>query len=133
MVTVNKIWRKVPKVIKTIRLPLYSTRIFKNKELILTFYKGKPSKNVLVLSSLHRSVAISNTPKKLPEIPTYYNMAKSGVDNINQMARFYTTKVASRRWSLQVFYNILDFAAINAKIVYNETNGTKISLRKFIP
>ena len=34
--------------------------------------------------------------------------------------------------ALQVFYNILDFAAINAKIVYNETNGTKLSRRKFI-
>ena len=40
--------------------------------------------------------------------------------------------MASRRWPLQVFYNILDFAAINAKIVYNEINGTKISRRKFI-
>ena len=49
------------------------------------------------------------------------------------MARLYTAKVASRRWPLQVFYDILlDFAAINAKIVYNEINGTKISRRKFI-
>ena len=48
------------------------------------------------------------------------------------MARLNTTKVASRRWPLQVSYNILDFAAINAKIVYNETNGTKLSRRKFI-
>ena len=49
------------------------------------------------------------------------------------MARLYTTKVASRRWPLQVFYNILlEFAAINAKVVYNEINGTKISCRKFV-
>ena len=48
------------------------------------------------------------------------------------MARLYTTKVASRRWPLQVFYYILDFAAINAKNVYNETNGTKLSRIKFI-
>ena len=40
--------------------------------------------------------------------------------------------MAFRRWLLQVFYNILDFVAINAKIVYNEINGTKISRRKFI-
>ena len=49
------------------------------------------------------------------------------------MACLYTTKLASRRWPMQVFYNILDFAAINTKIVYNEINGTKISHRKFIP
>ena len=34
--------------------------------------------------------------------------------------------------NLNSIYNILDFAAINAKIVYNETNGTKLSLRMFI-
>ena len=62
----------------------------------------------------------------------YYKHTKSGADNIDQMARLYNTKVASRRWSLQAFYYILDFAAINVKIVYNETNGTKLSRRKFI-
>ena len=122
----------MPKAIKTIKLPLYSTRIFKNEELTLTVYQGKPSKNLLVLSSVHRSVAISYTPKKLPESVIYYNKTKSGVDNIDQMAHLYTTKVASRRWPLQIFYNILDFAAINAKIVYNEINDMKISCRKFI-
>ena len=130
--TVNKIRREVPKAIKTIKLPLYSTRIFKNDELTLTVCQGKPSKNVRILSSVHRSIAISDTPKKLSESVTYYKKTKSGVDNIDQMARLYTTKVASRRWPLQVFYIILDFAAINAKIVYNEINGTKISGRKFI-
>ena len=52
--TVNKIRREVPKSIKTTKLPLYSTRIFKNKELTLTIYQGKPLKNVLILSSVHR-------------------------------------------------------------------------------
>ena len=62
----------------------------------------------------------------------YYNHTKSDADNIDQMARLYNTKVTSRRWPLQVFYYILDFSAINAKIFYNETNGTKLSRRKFI-
>ena len=68
---VNKIRREVPKAIKTIKLPLYSTRIFKNEELTLTVYQGKPSKNVLILSSVHRFVAILDTPKKHPESVTY--------------------------------------------------------------
>ena len=81
--TVNQIRREVPKSIKTTKLPPYSTRIFKNKELALTVYQGKPLKNVLILSSVHRSVAISDTPKKLPESVTYYKKTKSGVDNID--------------------------------------------------
>ena len=122
----------MPKAIKTIKLTLYSTRIFKNEELILTVYQGKTLKNVFVLSSKHRSVGISDTLKKFHESVTYYNKIKSEIDNIDQMAFLYTTKVASRRWPLQVFYNILDVAAINAKIVYNEIDSTKISGRKFI-
>ena len=130
--TVNKIRREVPKAIKTMKQPLYSTRIFKNEGLTLTVYQGKPSKNFLILSSVDKTVSISHTPKKLLESFMCYNHTKSGSDNIDRMARLYNTKVASRRWPLQVFYYVLDFAAINAKSVYNETNGTKLSRRKFI-
>ena len=88
--------------------------------------------NVPVLSSVHKAVPISDTKKKLPESVVYYNHTKSGVDNIDRTARLYTTEVDSRRWPLQIFYNTLDFAAINDKIVHNETNGTKLSRRRFI-
>ena len=81
---------------------------------------------------MHRSVTISDTRKTLLESVTYYNKTKSGVDNIDHMARLYTSNEAPRRWPLQVFYNILDIVAINAKIVYNEINDTKISSWKFI-
>ena len=81
---------------------------------------------------MHKAVPISDKSKKLPESVVYYNHTTPEVDNIDQMARLYTRKVAYKRWPLQVFYIILDFAAVNAKTVYNETNDTKISLRKFI-
>ena len=122
----NRKRTEVPKAIKTMKLPLYSTRIFKNEGLTLTVYQGKPSKNVLVLSSVHKEAPISDTHKKLPESVVYYNHTKCGVDNIDHMALLNTTKVASRRGLCGFFYNILDFAAINAKIVYRETNGTKL-------
>lgn len=48
------------------------------------------------------------------------------------MARKYSTKVSSRRWPLQVFYNILDLAATNALVLYREVTGTKISWRDFL-
>ena len=68
------------------------------------------------------------TPRKC----RVYNHTKTGVDDIGQMARLYTTKVASTRWPLQVFCNILDFSAINSKIVYKVTKVTKLSRRKLI-
>ena len=98
---VDEIGRVVPKAIKTMKLPLYSTWIFKNEGFTLTVYQRKFSENVLVLSSVHKKkVPISHTPKKLYENVVYYNHTNSGVDNIDQMARLYTTKVTSRRWPL---------------------------------
>ena len=64
--------------------------------------------------------------KKFPETVQYYNELKFGVDVIDQMARLYSTKVLSRRWPLQIFYNVLDLAGINAYILCKEVSGKKI-------
>ena len=42
----------------------------------------------------------------------FYNANKVGVDCLGQMARLYTTRLASRRWPVAVWVNILDIAAI---------------------
>ena len=130
--TMNRIRREIPPEIKCLKAPLHETTVLKNKNLTLTVYQAKPSKNVLLLSSVHTDVSISTGPKKLPETIEYYNQTKYGVDVIDQMARFYSTKVSSRRWPLQVFYNVLDLAAINAFVLYNEVTGTNISRRDFL-
>ena len=57
----------------------------------------------------------------------YYNGTKDGVDILDQEAHLYTTKVSGWRWPLQDFYNTLDFAAINAVVVYNEVFRRAIS------
>ena len=51
---------------------------------------------------------------------------------MDQKARLYTTKVASRLWSLQVFYNVLDLAGINSVIGYNEVTVDKITRRDYL-
>ncbi|XP_024225198.1 uncharacterized protein LOC112213286 isoform X2 [Bombus impatiens] len=48
------------------------------------------------------------------------------------MARKYGVKAGSFRWSLQVFFNILDLAAINAWILCKECTRSKISRKEFI-
>ena len=48
------------------------------------------------------------------------------------MARNYTVKAASRRWPVQVFYNILDLAAINSWTLYNKTLGRNMPRRDYI-
>lgn len=130
--TVNRIRREIPRTIKTKKQPLYSSCFLKSDDMLLTVYQGKPSKNVLVLSTVHRTAEVTDDRKKLPEPVKYYNATKSGVDNIDQMARLYSTKVSCRRWPLQVFYNVLDLAVVNSVIVYREVTGTRISRREFL-
>ncbi|XP_066961886.1 piggyBac transposable element-derived protein 4-like [Macrobrachium rosenbergii] len=130
--TMNRIRREIPPEIKTCKAPLHSTKILKNNNMTLTVYQGKTNKNVLLLSTVHKNVSVSEEGKKIPDSVKYYNETKYGVDIIDQMARLYSTKVSSRRWPLQMFYNVLDLAGINAHIVYKEVTGKKVSRSEFI-
>ena len=130
--TVNKSGREVPQQIKTMKASLYSSTVLKNDTCTLTVYQGKVAKNVLLLSTMHNYITFSDGRKKLPETVAYYNATKFGVDILDQMARKYSTKVSCRRWPLQVFYNLLDFAAINSHIIYKEVTNEKLSRREFI-
>lgn len=131
--TINRSKREVPNSFKKTRDVLYSSKIAKHENITLTSYQGKKNKNVLLLSSLHPTLEISSNEKQKPEVVNFYNATKYGVDVLDQMARKYSVKSSSRRWPVQVFFNILDFAAINAWIIYKETTGNNnYSRRDFI-
>jgi len=130
--TLNKIRREVPPSVKKPKDPLYSTVIYKAGDTVLTSYQGKVAKNVLVLSSMHTGVTVSEEGKKLPETVKYYNETKAGVDAIDQMARYYSVRAGTRRWPVHVFYNILDLAMINAHTLYKLVTGEKLSRHSFI-
>ena len=84
-----------------------------------------------MLSTKHNSVKTEEGKNK-PETIIFYNKTKFGVDVTDQMARKYTVKSCSQRWPLQIFFNILDLAAINAWVLYNETCGENISRKDFL-
>ena len=94
-------------------------------------YKCKPYLNVVLLSSLHQNVDIRKNPKKIPETVEFYNVTKFGVDVIDQMARRYI-KASSRRWPVQVLYNILDLAGINAWVLFKKVTRSTITRREFL-
>lgn len=83
--------------------------------------------SILLQNTTHETVLVDSDPKMLSECLTYYNIAKSADDNIDQVARLYTTKVNCRRQLLQVFYNELDIAVINSVAVYRKIFAPKIS------
>lgn len=130
--TVNRARREIPHEVKTSRIEVNETYILEHNGCTLTVYQGKVNKNVLILSTMHSSVDIGEDKKKLPETVSFYNSSKYGVDVADQMSRHYSTKAASRRWPLQVFYNILDLAGINSWVLYRKCTGANISRRNFI-
>ncbi|KAL6417615.1 hypothetical protein ACFW04_014418 [Cataglyphis niger] len=127
--------RELPKAAKQTKddMPRFSTLLYKSENSVLTIYKSKPNKRVAVLSSRHKFVKIDRSNKKmLPDSIQFYNKTKFGVDMTDQMARKYTVKSSSRRWPLQIFFNILDLAAINAWILYKEATGIQIQRKEFL-
>lgn len=87
---------------------------------------------MLLLSSKHKSIKIEKSDKRIPETIKFYNSTKFGVDMTDQMARKYSVKSKSRRWPLQIFFNILDLAGINSWVLYKEATGEKISRQQFL-
>ena len=126
--------RELPKPAKQKKdnMARFSTHLYKSNNCTLTIYKSKPNKKFLVLSSKHKFVKIEKTGKYIPETIAFYNNTKFGVDMTDQMARKYSTKSQSRRWPVQVFFNIFDLTAINAWILYKQTTGERISQQEFL-
>ena len=130
--TVNRIRNEIPQEIKKMKEDLYPTKVFKHDGCTLTVYHAKTTKNVLFLSTMHATVDTGDDRKSKPETVKFYNSTKFGVDVLDQMARKYTVNAASRRWSVQSFYNILNLAAINAHFLYKLVTGSKISRRRYL-
>ena len=57
-------------------------------------------------------------PEKKPQVITYYNATKSGVDTMDQMVRWFTSKRKTRRWPMAIFCNMLDISALNAFVIW---------------
>nr|XP_022910826.1 piggyBac transposable element-derived protein 4-like [Onthophagus taurus] len=99
----------------------------------LVSYCPKKGKVVLLLSSLHHDDAVDQTDKKLPEVISFYNFTKCGVDVVDEMSASYNVSRNSRRWPLTLFYSLLNTTGINSQIIYRENNnGIKMARRHFL-
>lgn len=95
---------------------------------------SKKKKNVVLFSSMHHDDKIDpeSGDKKKPDIITFYNSTKGGVDMVDQMAGEYDTSRNSRRWPLTVFYTLLNISTINGYILYCHNPENKLKRRMFI-
>ena len=96
--------------------------------------QAKQKKNVVLFSSTDHGDKIDpeSGDMKKPEIITFDNSTKGGVDVVDQMAGEYDTSRNSRRWPMTVFYTLLNVSTINLYILNCHNPENKLNRRLFI-
>lgn len=89
----------------------------------LVSYIPRKNKSVVLLSTMHKNSSVDKD-SNIPEVVTFYNATKGGVDTLDQLCHTYTTARKSRRWPLRVFFGMLDQGAVNAMILFLNANPT---------
>lgn len=101
---------------------VHSSNFYFTENTTLVSYIPKKNKNVILMSTFHKSKEISNRDDKKPQIILDYNSTKGAVDTLDQLIATYTCKRKTNRWPIIVFYNILDTSAYNAYVLWREIN-----------
>ena len=100
----------------------------------LVSYIPKKKKNVLVLSTLHNDDKIDEETgdARKPEIITFFNATKGGVDTVDQMSSLYNCARNTRRWPMVIFYRLLNIAGVNGFIIYCKNGNKPMQRRTFL-
>lgn len=102
---------------------VFSSMFFFNDKISLVQYVPKKYKTVNVLSTFHHDKSVLDGRNKLPEMISFYNKTKAGVDTLDQLVGTYTVKRKTNRWPHAMFCNMIDISAINAYVLWLEMNN----------
>uniref|UniRef100_A0AAX7T7S3 PiggyBac transposable element-derived protein domain-containing protein n=2 Tax=Astatotilapia calliptera TaxID=8154 RepID=A0AAX7T7S3_ASTCA len=110
-----------PVLLQTKGREVHSSIFAFKKNHTLVSYVPRCGKNVLLLSTKHRSPSITDDKRK-PKIITDYNKCKGGVDNLDEAAGSYTCRRRTARWPVALFHHLLDVSLYNGYILWKETD-----------
>ncbi|XP_067121737.1 piggyBac transposable element-derived protein 4-like [Centruroides vittatus] len=125
--TIRKNRKEIPAEFLNIKnRKVNSSKFAFTKAITLVSYVPKKSKNVLLLSSLHHSEEIDRETglAKKPEIISFYNRTKGGVDTVDQLTGNYNCVRNTSRWPMIIFYCVLNLAGINSYIIHQANKNT---------
>ena len=122
----------IPKEIKTLegrqeKSTLYAYQ--KDGEAMLVSYVDKKKsgkRNVVVLTTMHNSVSVTKDQRVKPNVHTFYDHTKGGVDVVNLVSSHNTTKMETRKWPVNALAFILDTVRTNAKTIISESQSPVI-------
>lgn len=67
-----------------------------------------------------------------PPIVSAYNCYMGGVDKNDQMKSYYGINISGKKWWTRVFFDLIDRAIFNSKVLYNESpHSSRKSLKDF--
>ena len=122
--TVTKNKRELPLEFVVSNRPEHSSLFGHNDGVQMVSNMARPKKCVIMVSTMHCDNGVDLEDKEKPHAIRDYNATKCPVDRINQMANTFSTRRKIRRWSMTIFFNILDIAGINAYITWLLHNPT---------
>ena len=133
--TIRKNKNELPKEFITTknREPKSSIFGFQDETTIVS-YIPKKNRNVLLISTLHvenNSINTSNGTEQKPQIISFYNNTKVGVDTVDELCGTYSTSRKGNRWPLVIFFRILDIAGINSQTIYNNKPTPNLKRNKY--
>ena len=106
----------------------------KEKNIMLASYidkKKSGKKNVIILSTMHDSVKVTNDQRKKSQIHSMYDHTKGGVDVVDLLSTSHSTRIRwSKRCPINAFAFILDTCRTNAKTILQD-NGKPLSNFEF--
>ena len=114
--------REIPPILHKHRENFTSKFVFGGNDLRTTMvaYQATRQKNVIMISTLHHDAEIDDQNDELkPSIICDYNRTKSGIDVVDKMAKRFTTRCSTRRWTMVHLQNLLDVTAINVSTIFN--------------
>jgi hypothetical protein len=131
--TIRKNRREVPVEFTTARgREALSSMFAFTDDITLVSYVPKPGKVVNAISTMHNDAAIDaeTGDQRKPELITFYNESKGGVDTMDQLCATYTVARRTRRWPVCVFYNLLNIAGVNAMVVHKLNHINDVTFRR---
>lgn len=99
----------------------------------LVSYVPKKGKTVVLISSLHvASNEVAEDVSKKPEIITFYNETKSGVDVVDKLCATYNVARSTKRWPMVIFYHLLNIGGINSRVIFHGNKNIFTTRREFL-
>lgn len=133
--TIRKNKREIPPLfLDTKKREVNSSKFGYSKECLLVSYVPNKNKNVLMLSTMHKQgdIDVESGEQRKPEVITFYNFTKGGVDVVDELKAEYSVARISCRWPLTIFFTLINIAGINSQIIYKANTDTTISRRQFL-